>query len=302
MTTVYQVDPATFPEARVLFEEAGVTFDRPLWEAPFDGLMPARLYLDHPTAPTSALLARSYDFFLTGQASPAIVAFLQDAPAESGVYEWFYGFVPLTAAWREALPVALPDLYREERRAFRLGESGFRQARDWDARISPGVRVVPLDVALAKQADDEVPEVIRIIWADYDIYARHGWGYAALDEDDRVLSCAYATGLTAREVNLGVGTAAHAQRRGLGRLVCQACIAHAEQAGLAVTWDCDLVNQASGRLAESLGFIEEDPFVEFGFPDPEQGMPNRVTPAPSGVPWERDALPGGVIAWSRDSR
>ena len=114
--TVYQVDPGSSPAGHALFVRAGVMFDRPLWEAPFDRLMPARLYLDHPTAPTSALLARSYDFFLAGEASPAITAFLQDAPADSGMYEWFYGFVPLTTAWREALPVALPALYREDRR------------------------------------------------------------------------------------------------------------------------------------------------------------------------------------------
>ncbi len=301
MTTVYQVDPVSSLAGRALFSRAGVTFDRPLWEAPFDGLMPARLYLDHPTAPTSALLARSYDFFLAGDASPAIIAFLQDAPAGSGVYEWFYGFVPLTASWREALPVALPTLYREERRAFRLGEAGFQQARAWEARVPAGVRVVPLDAALAKQVDEEVPEVIEIMWTSYGLFARRGWGFAAIDEAGRVLSTAYTCGLTAREINLGVGTATHAQRRGLGKLVCQACIAQAEREGLDVTWDCDLVNQASARLAESLGFVEEEPFVEFGFPDPEKGIPNRVTPEPSGVPWQRSDHSGGVVMWSRQA-
>ena len=117
MTTVYQVDPVASPAGRALFEQAGVTFDRPMWEAPFDRLMPARLYLDHPVSPTSALLARTYDFFLAGEASPDIIAFLEDAPAESGLYEWFYGFVPLTASWQQALPDAFPTLVREDRRA-----------------------------------------------------------------------------------------------------------------------------------------------------------------------------------------
>lgn len=299
MVTVYQLDPVNSPEGRELFTQAGVTFDRPLWEAPFDGLMPGRLYLDHPTAPRSALLARTYDFFLAGDASPDLIALLEDAPEGSGLYEWFYGFVPLTASWRQALPAAFPSLFREDRRAFRLGEAGVRQALSWESRVPEGVRVVPVDASLARQADEEVPEVIEIIWAGYDQFARSGWGYAALDAENHVLSIAYATGLTAREANLGVGTAAHAQRRGLGKLVCQACIARAAGEGLEVTWDCDDVNVASGRLAESLGFIEEAPFVEFGFPAPESGWPTRITPLPSGRRWVPSAEGNGVTRWSR---
>jgi GNAT superfamily N-acetyltransferase len=298
MATVYQLDPVNSPEGRDLFVRAGVTFDRPLWEAPFEGLMPGRLYLDHPIAPASALLARTYDFFLAGEASPDITAFLHDAPAESGLYEWFYGFVPLTESWRQALPASFPALFREDRRAFRLGEAGRRSSLEWEGRVPAGVRVVPVDAALARQADDEVPEVISIIWDGYAQFARTGWGYAALDNDGRVLSIAYTTGLTAREVNLGVGTAARAQRRGLGKLVCQACIARATRDGLEVTWDCDLVNVASGRLAESLGFIEEDPFVEFGFPAPDSGWPSRITPEPSGRAWSRTPTEHGAILWT----
>jgi GNAT superfamily N-acetyltransferase len=261
--------------------------------------MPGRLYLDHPMKPTGALLARTYDFFLAGEASPAIIEFLRDAPAGSGLYEWFYGFVPLTESWRQALPAAFPILFREDRRAFRLGETGLSEALGWKSRVPEGVRVAPVDAALARRADDEVPEVIGIIWGGYEQFGRSGWGYAALDGDGAVLSIAYATGLTAREVNLGVGTAAHAQRRGLGKLVCQACIAHAARNGLGVTWDCDLVNEASGRLAESLGFIEEDPFVEFGFPAPDTGWPNRiVTPEPSGREWRQATRNDGVIIWN----
>jgi RimJ/RimL family protein N-acetyltransferase len=290
METVYQIEASRSPEARKLFEAAGVSFDRPYWEAAFDGRIASRLFVDDPDQPSSALLTRTYDFFLAGEASPVLLKLLADAPPETQVYDWFYGFVPLTTAWRDAMPAKLPELVHEDRRAFRLPVSGFDRARDWASSIPDGVRVDPLNAELARQADDEVPEVISILWDGYDTFARGGWGFAAIDSDGHILSTAYACGLTDREVNIGVGTAKHAQRQGLAKLVCQACIAYAEQFGLDVTWDCDRPNEGSGRLAESLGFVEEDGFIEYAFPD-------RSAPRGVAGSWFKREMSDGVGVW-----
>jgi len=290
MAIVYQLEAMRSPAAQALFEAAGVDFDRPFWEAAFDGRMPSRLFVDDPDQPRSALLTRTYDFFLAGDVSVVLLQLLRDAPPEAQLCEWFYGFVPLTAAWREALPDALPGLVEIERRAFRLPVDGFRQARDWNAHVPDGVRIVPLDAELARRADDEIPEVIGIIWDGCERFAVSGWGYAALDDAGRLLSAAYACGLTGRDVNLGVGTAQPARRRGLGKLVCQACIARAEGDSLTVTWDCDRTNIASGKLAESLGFVEENGFIEFGFPE-------RMVPEGIEGRWSSELVGDGVVRW-----
>ena len=70
MTTVYQIEASRSPVARALFDAAGVSFDQPYWEAAFDGRVASRLFVDDPEHPTSALLTRTYDFFLAGSASP----------------------------------------------------------------------------------------------------------------------------------------------------------------------------------------------------------------------------------------
>jgi RimJ/RimL family protein N-acetyltransferase len=267
-----------------------VSFDRPYWEAAFDGRVPSRLYLDHPTEPTGAVLARTYDFFLAGEAAVTLADFLVDAP--DNLYQWFYGFVPLTSSWREELPQRFPQLFLEERRAFRLPPAGFDAARSWPERLPSGVRIAELDAALAERVDADIPDVIAILWDGYDAFVRGGWGVAAIDDDGNLLSTAYAVGLTDREVNLAVGTAPFAQRRGLAKLVSQACIARAEALGLDVTWDCDLNNVASGKLAESLGFLEEDPFIEFGFPE-------RTVPSGDGPLWLSNPLDNGVVEWDR---
>ena len=292
MKAVYQTEACQSPGARKLFDAAGVSFDRPYWEAAFDGRVASRLFVDDPEQPTSALLTRTYDFFLAGSASPALLRLLVDAPPETRLFEWFYGFVPLSAAWREALPAAFPELVHEDRRAFRLPVSAFEQARDWVSNLPEGVRVVALDAELARQADDEVPEVISILWDGYDAFARGGWGFAAIDSDGQILSTAYACGLTDREVNIGVGTAKRAQRRGLAKLVCQACIDYAGQLNLNVTWDCDRPNEGSGKLAESLGFIEEEGFIEYAFPD-------RSVPGGVEGKWMKREMGKEVVAWER---
>lgn len=292
MPTVYQVDATQSLAARALFDAAGVTFDRPYWEAAFDGRAPSRLYLDHPTEPTSALLARTYDFFLAGDATESLGDFLVDAPDSAELYRWFYGFVPLTASWRDALPQCLPQLVLEDRRAFRLAAEGFAAAATWRDRLGSDLRVARLDAALAARVDADIPDVIGILWDGHDAFARDGWGFVVIDGDGSLLSTAYAVGLTEREINIGVGTAPFAQRRGLAKLVSQVCIAHAESLGLAVTWDCDLQNVASGRLAESLGFVEEAPFVEYGLPD-------RTVPTSNGNLWLSKPIDEGVVEWAR---
>ncbi|MGH2550473.1 MAG: GNAT family N-acetyltransferase [Thermomicrobiales bacterium] len=292
MPTIYEVEAANSPAGRALFAASGVSFDRPYWEAAFDGRVASRLYLDHPTEPSSGVLARTYDFFLAGETSTGLEDFLVDAPDAANLYQWFYGFVPLTAAWRDELPRRFPQLFREDRRAFRLSPEGYAAARTWKERLSSEIRMAPLDAGLAERCDADIPEVISILWDGYDTFARNGWGFVAIDGDGNLLSTAYAVGLTDREVNIGVGTAPFAQRRGLAKLVSQVCIAKAESLGLEMTWDCDLNNERSGKLAESLGFVEENPFVEYGFPD-------RATPTSNGNLWLRKPLDDGVIEWDR---
>jgi len=302
MTAVHEIDPAGYAAGRALFEAAKVTFDRAYWIAPFEGDFPGRLFVDDPADPKSALLARTYDYFLAGEASPDLIAFMNDAPVDANPLEWFYGYVPLTPAWRETLPAAMPNLFREDRRSFRLGVLGKRDASSWQSRIPAGIEVRDLDPVLARQADNDVPDEIELLIGSYDRFAGSYFGYAAIDSHSgRVLCVAYTAGVCRQEVNLGVGTAEAARRRGLAKLLCQACCDRAAALGVEVTWDCDRVNAASGMLAESLGFIEEPAFVELAFPDPEKGMPHRLNPAPSGVSWRAAPLPNGVTRWTRES-
>jgi GNAT superfamily N-acetyltransferase len=169
-------------------------------------------------------------------------------------------------------------------------------------RVPKDIRVEPLDPELARKADLDVGDEIKTLLGSYDLFSGRFYGYAAIDKaTGAVLSVAYTAGVSEREVNLGVATVESARRRGLAKLLCQACCEAANVAGQIVTWDCDRRNAASGALAESLGFIEEASFIELAVPDPERGLPYRVTPEPSGIRWTARENPVGVIKWTRDS-
>lgn len=300
MTSVYELDPARSAPGRRLFEAARVRFDRSYWLAAFQGAAPGRLFVDDPIAPKSALLVRTFDYYLAGEVSTAIIEFLRDAPAEAHALDDFYGFVPLTNEWLHALQEAFPDLVQEMRRSWRFSEAGERAARSWTAHVPDGITVAPLSPDLARKADEDVGDEIERLVGSYAVFNGPYYGFAAIDAaTGQVLSVAYTAGVTRDEVNLGVATAESARRRGLAKLVCQACCETANQLGQQVTWDCDHVNEASNALAKSLGFIEESSFVELGYPDPERGLPHRITPASTGVSWTPRENPAGVIRWTR---
>ena len=299
MSKVYELNPAGYEPGRALFEAANVTFDRPFWESAFDGGFPGRLIVDDAAQPRSALLVRTYEYFLAGEPTHSIISFLSDAPPEANPLELFYGYVPLTQSWLEAMLIAFPEVYREARRSFRLGRAGAEEARSWRSRVPGGIRVEALDQVLARRAEADIPIGIEPALLPLSRFGSDYFGYVAIDEEtNRVLSIAFTGGVSRREVNLDVSTTPAEQRRGLGRLLCQACCDQAISAGMEVTWDCDRVNTASGALAESLGFVEEAPFVELAFPDPEKGMPHRIVPAPSGRPWHATRLSNGVTRWT----
>lgn len=299
---LYELGPSHVSAARPLFADA--TFDRVFVDAFFEGRQPGRLFVDDPARPAGALLCRSYDYFLAGEPSTALRRFVRDAPAEAEVFAafpdlaaardaptfGFYGFVPLTDAWRRTLLEDHRELEVIGRRAFRFDRVRAEHVRDQLGRAPDGIVVRPLDAELARRADEELEEPIAVAWTGYADFAIGGFGACAL-ADGAILSVAYTTAVSDREANLAVATAEHARRRGLAAAVSAACIMLALDRGLTPTWDCDAENSASAHLALKLGFTEEPSFVELAFP-------GRRGPAQTAGAWTAEPDPAGRV-WRR---
>lgn len=281
---------------------SGATFDRVFVESFFEGRQPGRLFVDDPERPAGALLCRTYDYLLAGEPAPALRQFIADAPAEADVFDTihdlaaakrtktirFYGFVPMSDAWR----IALESIFGEHletigRRAFRFDPANVAVARDWPRRLPAGYAVRPIDAPLAERIDTECDDLIGLFWGGYERFGLEGFG-AAVVTGSEIASVAYTISVSSREINIGVETNPAHRRRGLATIASQACIVQALDRGLTPTWDCDYFNVPSGLLAIAAGFREEPSFVELTFP-------NRGGPALSSGRWRSEPGEHAVI-------
>lgn len=304
MTAISELPLDRISRARPLF--ASARFDVAYIDAVFDGVQPGRIFVDDPARPASALLTRTYDYYLAGTPAPAMRAFLRDAPGEAGVFAELYGYVPLTGAWESPMLGYVPlehewdraltadfgdRLVRWGRRSFQLVPPRAGSASDRRDRGPTGVEVVPLTRTLAERVDRELNELIGMFWAGYERFGEHGFGACALI-DGAPASVCFAIGLSRSHVDLGVATAVAHRRRGLASVVCRTAIDEALDCGLIPTWDCDEVNAASAALALRLGFVEGPRFAELAFP-------NRVKPMLSDGLWRASTAASGINRWDR---
>lgn len=289
METVYELSHGYFERARPVL--GAPPADLAYIDSALTGQSPARLFVDDAERPTSALLARTYEYFAGGATGTALDGFIADRPAEVGIWPDFYGFVAVDMSWIGHLEMLIPELERIGRRSFRFDPARVDLVRGWQDRVPEDATIVPLPRELAEQADREMPEMIERFWSGYEGFVEHGFGAVALI-DGHPVSITYAVGVGAEEANCGVLTIESQRRRGLASLCSQAFIEMALERGLVPTWDCDEENAASAALAQALGFIEHEPFVELG-------MPERQPPKMSTGLWRPESRSDGLTAWVR---
>ena len=290
MTTVYELPPELFERARPVLGHPPA--DYAYIDAGLTGINPARVFVDDAHQPTSALMTRTYEYFVGGAVGTGVSGFIRDAPLEADIWAHFYGFVAVDAPWNDHLRSLHPDLETIERRTFRFDPERIESVKGWPERVPEGLSLVPLTAELARMADREMPEVIGMFWSGYANFAEHGFGALMLD-GDKPVSTTFAVAVGGGEANVGVMTIESHRRRGLATVCGQACIEMAHERNLVTTWDCDSPNVASGELAKRIGFTEQEPFVELAFP-------NRARPGQSSGLWVADPMENGIVAWTRD--
>jgi GNAT superfamily N-acetyltransferase len=288
MITVYEIPVGIVP-LEALFAEARA--DRPYIASALSGESPARVLVDDPKRPSTALIARTYEYFLGGATGTALDHFIIDAAPEVGIWQDFYGFVATTSEWNARLPTLVPSLEWIGRRTFRIEQPEVATISTWREDVPADVEIVPLTVELAELADREMPEIIGRFWSGYERYGERGFGSVALI-DGHPVSIAYSVGVGGGEANVGVMTVESQRRRGLAALCSRAWIEQCYERGLVPTWDCDEANPASAALALSIGFMEQAGFNEWANPERKP----RVGEA--GL-WTRSNGDYGVVRWTR---
>lgn len=267
-------------------------FDRAFLDSVFEGRQEARVFVDSVAAPRAALMCRTYGYYVAGEsAATSLSRFVEDAPAEVGVFQDLYGYFPPNEGWEARLTHArsLECLEGIDREAFRFPEEHTAQTT---AHPKPyGVRLVPIDRALAARIDREARELIGFFWGGYERFERYGFGVCALI-GDAIASIAYAPAVSEHEATLNVETAAAFRRMGLATLVSRTFVDEARSRGVGATWVCDAANEASIKTAQRVGFRKTGSF---------RMIMRRPGFCPSSGSWRRVDEDARPVTWTRST-
>jgi RimJ/RimL family protein N-acetyltransferase len=147
------------------------------------------------------------------------------------------------------------------RNVYSIDQERFTPRADWRAHVPTGCHVQRYDRALAESAGG-----IAECWGSIVRFLSHGLGYAVLKGDEVVSRC-HTVLVGDRRMEISIETAEPYRRKGLAMLAACAFVEHCLQAGLHPDWSCWLPNEASGKLAEKIGFKREtDVPVIFAMP------------------------------------
>lgn len=90
-------------------------------------------------------------------------------------------------------------------------------------------------------------------WENKKQFLEHGYGYCILHENEFV-ACAFSAGISKEYVDIGVETLEKYRGKGYGKFVCLYMIEEIRRRKQIPIWECNTTNEASKRLACSVGF------------------------------------------------
>jgi GNAT superfamily N-acetyltransferase len=90
-------------------------------------------------------------------------------------------------------------------------------------------------------------------WENKNAFLEKGFGYCLI-EDGRMAACAFSAGVSKDYVDIGVETAEECRGKGYGKIVASAMVKETLRRGKTPSWGCDTRNEASMKIACSVGF------------------------------------------------
>lgn len=276
---IYELDLKHFEIARPLFADAWI--DRAATESVLAGQRAGRIFVDDPTSPTAAwMVMHMQNGFISGAAAPALRRFINDTPAEAGVFSApFLHLYPTTAAWEQALTADLPPTGSRTARLTLFITAAempavLAQAHLAEAALPPGLTLRRIDRALAEQIDHQLTEqYLGPVWyeagysadrypaAGYENFARKSFGLCVM-AGERVVCSASCFALSDAYFTIEIETAAAYKGQGVASVACAAVMRHFMPQGKTSWWICDADNEASRRLALRLGHHDQRPCTQ----------------------------------------
>lgn len=251
---MHLLDRADYARVTRLVPSRGDAGHMALVHAVIEGSMPGHIAVDDVEAPRSALACQSGGFFFAiGEANgPLVARFMPEllrrclGPEPTGLWA-------TTPEWAEALdPLFATHRFRNEYHPGpRLG---------LDRRPPPeGFRLAAIDPQIAAKFGDGTDAWVVRTWGGPQAFGDRVFGYALMKGDELAsfcTACAIAGPPGEVEAEIEIGTDGRYRQRGLAYAVACAFFDECARRELHPAWTCDSANEASARLADSLGFVE----------------------------------------------
>jgi GNAT superfamily N-acetyltransferase len=272
--------PAVLP----LYQRSGLCF--PLIRAVIEGLQRGWVWVDDPSSPASAFVVTGFGFacFLGAHDNGAFNALLREHLHQDGEetprYLLWYAPPIDWRTWLDGRPEGA--VRRRERVRLRLGQSEPEPpyVRHEESRPE-GFRLSPLDPGLIPELDRLGLSVSTRFWSSAADLLQHGFGACLVANDDSVASVCYSSCLAGGLAEVDIATREEHRGRGFAGIVAREFVRQCTRRRIAPTWDCFTANEASLRLAVSLGFVEtlRYPLYSFQIPLPvEQPFDSSLSP------------------------
>ncbi|CAN7590425.1 GNAT family N-acetyltransferase [Acidovorax sp. LjRoot66] len=195
-----------------------------------------------------------------------------DTPFATACLDWLQGsahrdffiLYPGHAGWEPVLDQRqVPNMQKLQRVGFSFDRSRFAAQRA-EQPLPPGLRLVPMDIALLRQLAEGPYPFAAGMWASDAQFERDGIGFCVLHEG-RIASLCYSVFVNDRRHDVDICTFDGYRRRGLARAAATAFIDGCLRRGLEPGWDCFKGNRASYELAQALGFKPVHEFAVYSW-------------------------------------
>jgi GNAT superfamily N-acetyltransferase len=248
---IYELERTNYVKVQPLFQ--GMSHNQSIVDAVFEGNHTARIFVDDPKHPSSALAAMGCEFFfpvgcVDNQAFNEIMReriLSELIPAEGHLL-----LFPTSEAWQSVLDALFADykLLHVTRKAFTFYPDRFKgKYNGWRKLVPEGYTVQRYDHRLAEGVG------LAEFWGSLDNFLEHGVGFAVLRGDEVVSRC-HTVMVGNGEAEISIETEEPYRRRGFATLTACAFIEYCMKHGLHPAWSCWENNIASQILAQKLGF------------------------------------------------
>ena len=260
MSQAEVLPPAEFEHVAHLFDT--YDYDRCLIGSVLERHQAGLIFCDDTLDPQCAVLYHPGDYgYLAGDPeSGDLRTIIEEAPGAAGIAVSEQELlVPRSTSWIARLWATFGDrLQRGGYEYFSFTSARIDWIRRWPERIPRGMQLVPMDVELARSAEQErtLQVATAQTWGSFEQFVERGFGSVVLARNGELAGAISTFGLGEGEAEIDIATRKDYRRQGLATLMGCAFVAHCLENDLTPSWTANHGNHGSTATGRKLGFVK----------------------------------------------